>query len=228
MELLKLGAAAEAALRKGITDTDPQVRDLARQVLDHLLETTRTARLKAFLEDRDERSSPPLTGWKRFAAVAGNGPAERKRFVELYRKGEKALEEVEARPQERRQNPRYAHHPGPAATPVPSSDAAALRELATMLLLAVDPRLPLDATASRRVCGVLAILAERAAVLKAFGADMVCRKLTRAFLTERCDPGTRVAALSAAVGLDLTETADWSLELTRWARTIRAPCAAGP
>src|SRR5271167_2416445 len=72
-ELLKLGIAAEPALRKGLTDADPQIRDISRQLLDRVNTTNHNARMQAFLEDKDDRLKPPLAGWKRFAAVAGNG-----------------------------------------------------------------------------------------------------------------------------------------------------------
>jgi hypothetical protein len=95
----------------------------------------------------------------------------------------------------------------------PNTEADVLRELTIMLVVANDPRVPMNAGASGRVCEVLAILAERRAVLKVFQGDALARKLTRCFLAARCDATSRVAGLSAAIGLELSETADWALQL---------------
>jgi len=212
-ELLKLGIAAEPALRKGLTDADPQIRDISRQLLDRVTEATRKARLQAFLDDKDDRLNPPLAGWKRFAALAGNGPTERKRFLELYRGAEQTLEELEQDPKKAAKTLDARVTRAREMLLTSSSEAALVRELSSLLFLASDPRMPLDAAVYGRICGVLTILAERTIVVKAFRGDPLARKLARAFLVDRSEPATRVQALTAALGLELTETGNWALQL---------------
>jgi hypothetical protein len=212
-ELLKLGPAAEAALRKGTADQDIQVREISQQLLNRLLEAKRAGRLQAFLDDKDDRLNPPLPGWKRFSAVAGNGPAERKRFLAIYQAAEATLEEVERDPKKAVKTLDAHIALGRQILLTSSEESDVLRELTTLLFLASDTRIPLDAAASGRVCTVLTILAERTAMTKVFRADATARKLVRTFLVERCDPTARVPALTAALGLELNETADWALGL---------------
>jgi hypothetical protein len=117
-DLLKLGPRAETALRKGLTDSDAQVRDLCRQLLGKIQQSEHDTRLKAFLEDKEDRLTPPLAGWKRFSSLAGNGLAQRKRFLDLYRHAETMFEET-------------ARDPKKSAAVVAAHDTAARTALLT-------------------------------------------------------------------------------------------------
>jgi len=212
-ELLKLGSKAEDAVRKGLTSSDAQVREQCRQILSKIQQAGRETRFQAFLADMDDRLTPSLPGWKRFAALAGNGPAQRKQFLDLYQHAEAGFDEIERDP--KKAGPQLAARITAARTALltSSKEDEVLREVLVMLLVAGDPRLALDAKDFNRVCGVLTILAERSAIVKAFHANVLIRRTTWDFLKDRGNSSTQAQTATVALALGLPEARDWAMQM---------------
>ncbi len=214
-DLLKLGPKAEAALRKGLADSDPQVREQCRQILAKIQQAGRAARFQAFLDDKDDRLTPPLPGWKRYAAMAGNGPDQRKRFLDLYQHAETSFDELERDP--KKAAPLLAARITAARTSLltSSKENEVLRELLLMLLFVGDSRVALEAADYEKVCTVLTILAERSAIVKAFRDNALLRRATWDFLKDRGKASTHARTAVVALALELPEAKDWALQMAQ-------------
>jgi len=211
-ELLKLGQAAEDALRKGLNDSDAEVRGGCQRLLSQLLDAGRETRMREFLAD-PARLETPLPGWKRFSSLAGTDLAARKRFAEIYRADGTLLASLDTDPKG------IAAPLGQRLTGLrttlltPTKDADVLRELTTLLFLAVQEQVPLDAAAHGRFCAALNVLAERKALVKQVKDDPLLRKLLRTYLAERAASLALNQALGSALALQLPETLDWALQI---------------
>lgn len=210
-ELQQLGPRAEAALHQGLNDPDAQVRDLSRQILGKIRQAGRDARLLEFLEDKDDRLTPPLPGWKRFSALTGNGPSQRKRFLELYRHAEATLEEIDRDPRKAATLVSPWTTAARTALLTSSKEQEVLRELLILLFLVSDGRVPVGANEFNRVGSVLTILAERSAIAKSFREDPLLRRLTWDFLRER-SPAPPLQTATVALALELPEARDWAVQ----------------
>src|SRR5205807_2445793 len=138
----------EEAVRRGLTDRDPEVRDQCRRLLPRIRAAGREAVLKAFLADTAGRREHNLPGWAQFARAAGGGAASRKLFVRALRADEPLLAAAE-------RDPKAAAAEAAARCArlrlrliSPGADKTALAELTALLSVATDPRVPL-APASR-------------------------------------------------------------------------------
>ncbi len=211
-ELLKLGPKAEEALSKGLSDSDAQVRDQCRQILSKIQQAGQAARFQAFLDDKDDRLTPPLPGWKRFSSLAGNSPAQRKQFLELYRYAEPLFDEPERDPKKAAALVAPRLTAARTALLTPTKEEEVLRELLLLLLLVSDPRVPLEANDYNKVCGVLTILCERAAIIKAFRGKDLLRRLAWDFLKERGTSAARIQTVRSALALELPEARDWAMQ----------------
>src|SRR5262245_56092552 len=74
--LLELGPAARAALEAGLKSEDAEVRAACRKLLGQIQAEGYAEQLDALLAGRLVEGKP-LPGWKRFAAVAGDGEEAR-------------------------------------------------------------------------------------------------------------------------------------------------------
>ena len=84
-ELAKLGASAVAALGEAEHDPDAEVRARVGQLLPRARTADTDARLRLFLLDWAGRYEHGLPGWALFASVAGDTPAARELFADIYR-----------------------------------------------------------------------------------------------------------------------------------------------
>jgi hypothetical protein len=210
-QLRKLGKAAEAALREGLKDADADVRERCRTLLDEFERADREERLKAFLDDAEDKK--PLPGWRRFTGMAGKTPAARRSFAALYRNAGDLLEAVEKAPAEVRD--RLAERCtalGPALI-TPGPEEPVLTEAEALLLLATDDRVQLAVPAFNALCSSLEVLANRAALKKRFLADEPSRKLLLAFLRRHWDGPQQERVLALALAYELKDTADWAVAL---------------
>jgi hypothetical protein len=210
-ELRQLGRAAEGALRAGLSDADPEVRQRCRALLDEILKADRELRLKAFLSGKDDPKNPPLPGWERFARLAGSGPAARASFAVLYRAGPDLLEAAEQRPREAAAlfTARAPHLAADLVTP--GKDEAAPAEVALLLLVALDDRITLDAAALGGLGDGLEILSQRPALRKAFLQEASSRALLAACLRQRMSGTALERGLELAGAFELKESADWAM-----------------
>jgi hypothetical protein len=209
-QLRQMGRQAEAALRAGLADADPEVRQRCRALLDEILEADRAARLQGFLEVRQESGAKSFPGWRQFSKTVGSSPAARSFFVTLYRAGPDLLEATE-------RNPREAA--GLLATQVsqlavdlitPGKDEAAPTSLALMLLAALDNELVLDPLTLSGLGNALQILAERATLRQQFLENPAARAILVTYLRQRMSGASGERGLELAGAFELKEAADWA------------------
>jgi hypothetical protein len=211
-ELACLGRSAETALRAGLDNADPEVRQRCRSLLDNALHKDRTAKLQAFLDGKDDPKNP-LSGWPRFARLAGSAAAARASFAALYRADAEVLETADRSAREAAALfAARAAQLGPDLL-TPDRDEAAIRDAALLLLLALDDRLVLDATAVTALGNSLEILSHREALRKAFLKDPAWRGLLLGFLRQRLVGASQERGLELAGAFGLTEAVDWALEV---------------
>jgi hypothetical protein len=91
-DLLGMGRAAEAALRAGLMDPDPEVRRGCEALLPLALRSDLEIRLDAFVQDGDDKAPPALPGWARFRELAGDDFSARRLFADLCRADRPLLE----------------------------------------------------------------------------------------------------------------------------------------
>jgi hypothetical protein len=82
-KLVRMGRRAEAALKRGLWDTDAEVRRRCEQLLPPALQGE--ARIVAFLRDEDGRGGKALPGWERFTSIVGTGRDARLFFADMWR-----------------------------------------------------------------------------------------------------------------------------------------------
>jgi hypothetical protein len=206
--LRKLGKAAEPALREGLKSPEAEVRDRCQGLLDELQRGDREGLIKAFLEDKDDRMNPPLPGWRRYAKLAGGGPAARKSFAAMSLAAGDLLEAAEKDPKEAA-NLVAARAPALAPAFITSGrDEEALAEAAALLFVATDPRIRLAVPAFNAVASGLEVLANREALRKKFLEDAGYRKLLVGFVQHRWDGPLTDRALPLAASFELKECAD--------------------
>lgn len=179
-KLLELGKAGEEAVRRGVTDRDPEVRNQCRQLLPRIRASAREARLKAFLADTAGKGKHDLPGWAPFARAAGSDAAARQLFVRALRADERLLAAAE-------RDPRAAA--AEAATRCarlrlrlisPGADRTALAEPTALLLVAADSRVPLAPGSREQLRAGLETLSHRAALVKQLHDSAPARKLLSA------------------------------------------------
>jgi hypothetical protein len=213
-ELAKLGRSAEAALRSGLNDPDPEVRERCRALLDEALRMDREARLRAFTSGKND-STNSLPGWTRFAAVAGSNSAARTSFAGLYRTDAGFLEAVERSPREAAAL-FAARAPNLGAEAItPGRDEATLVETSLLLLVALDDRVVLDSAAIQGLANGLEILSHREELRRALLKDPTARALLIACLRQRFAGASLDRGLEVAGAIGLKEAAEWASEVAR-------------
>jgi hypothetical protein len=209
--LLKLGRAAEPALRAGLTHPDAEVRDRCRELLDEVVRADREERLQAFLAEDPKGAA--LAGWSRFSGLTGTGSAARKFFAALYRADGDLLEAAERDPKESARPFADRCTMLAASLIVGDREEAALGDVALLLLLAGDRRLTTSPSALDALNNGLEVLSNRPALRKRFLQDEPARKLLLAYLRQRTEAAPRERALALAGNIELAEAADWAVEL---------------
>jgi hypothetical protein len=210
-ELLQLGLVAEEALREGLKDHDPEVRDRCKNLLPRLLEGRREARFKAFLANPDDKQTHQLSCWARFSKAVGTDAAARELFVAIQRVDGDLLDAVDNNPKDAA--PRVAERCNHLNAVLISSatEAILMQELALVLFLATESGVTIDEATLKKVCAALGILAERTAIAKKLQESPLQRKLLIAFLQQRTDAASLNVTLEAAAQFTLKETMPWGL-----------------
>jgi hypothetical protein len=217
--LLKLGGAAESAVRKGLTDPDPAVRRECRRLLPRLAGAEREARIRAFLADKRGRRKHDLPGWPRFGKLAGADAAGRRLYVRVLRAEGPLLESARRDPNAASAR-LTARCVGLRLHLITPGHEAALAEVAALAFLGTDTRLKPGPGALDGLDKGLETLALRSALVKQMRADPALRKLLLAYLRKRTDAAR---AFTLARDLGLKEASGWALEV---AADRKAPAAA--
>jgi len=97
-QLIALGPSARAALLKGCSLADPEIRFRSKRILGVIEINVRERRLQAFVEDVDGKGGHDLPCWKRFSELVGTGKEARKLFVEIQRAEGELLQSVQTDP----------------------------------------------------------------------------------------------------------------------------------
>jgi hypothetical protein len=208
--LLRLGRDAEPALHAGLKDPDPEVRRRCRELLDGVLRADREARLKAFMDGKDDPKKPSLPGWPRFERLAGSGRAARAAYAALYRRDAASLEAADANPRETAS--RLAARANQVAGDLLAAgkDETDLGEVTLLLFMALDDRVVLEPAAVTGLATALEVLAHRESLRKALREDATARILLLACLRQRMAGASLERGLELAGGLGLKEAADWA------------------
>ena len=90
------GRAAVAALRRGVSDEDAEIRRRCEELLPLASRTDLDIELDNFVAGAMPKT--PLVGWERFAKLAGDDGVARAVFIELYRQERDLLATVEKDP----------------------------------------------------------------------------------------------------------------------------------
>jgi hypothetical protein len=97
-ELAQIGLPAFAALQSAANHPDREVRYRAQRVLGIIRRHDVERRLEAFLSGKDGSDDYPLPGWTRFSKTYGEGPEQRKLFVDMQRADGELLRAIEENP----------------------------------------------------------------------------------------------------------------------------------
>jgi hypothetical protein len=203
-ELLRLGPEAESALRRGLGDADPEVGKRCGQLLPLVVGRDATRKVAAFLEDRDDRGPPPA-GWVRFRKAVGGGEAARTLFAAMYRAHGPLLEAAERDPKA------AAGRLGARASAVREAlgeldcGAPTRADVAVLLFVAGDERIPADAEGPEAVAAALGELEYRPRLVKDFHDDPAAHALLVTFLRRRTAPAALAGTFGLALRLDVRE-----------------------
>lgn len=97
-ELMRIGLPAFAALEAAAKHPDREVRYRSQRVLGVIRRHDVERRLEAFLSGKEDTDDYPLPAWNRFSKTFGDGPEQRKLFVEMQRGDNDLLRALEESP----------------------------------------------------------------------------------------------------------------------------------
>src|SRR5207248_1334861 len=97
-ELTHIGLPAFSALEAAANHPDREVRYRSQRVLGIIRRHDIERRLEAFLSGKDDSDDYPLPGWNRFSKAYGDGPEQRKLFVEMTRADAELMRAIEENP----------------------------------------------------------------------------------------------------------------------------------
>ena len=147
--LSELGKTAEAALRQGISDEDPEVRRQCQILLERATRSELTVALDAFLVDHQDKHVLKLPAWTRFSKIVGDSATAKALFVEMCCNEAPLLEALE-------KDPRVAAEKFTARcqqlqqslfTPAGPQTTVTLGQVTALLFIATDGRVQLTTQA---------------------------------------------------------------------------------
>ncbi len=210
-DLLKMGQAAEDAVRKGQSDADAEVSSRCKTLLPLLEKARFEARLKRFLADTKGQNKVLLPGWEPFAKLAGEDETARRYFADLFR-SQSALLESPDRGVTAARAEFVKRCQGLRLRVVrPRRDATLVAEVVALLVLACDARMGADAAAWNGLLDGLETLSERSAMAKEVRASATTRKLFVAVF--RCQKSSLDRTLRLALALEIREASGLALSV---------------
>ena len=211
--LIELGKTAETALRKGLTDEDPEVRRQCQVLLERATRSELTVALDAFLEDHQEKHVLKLPAWTRFSKISGDDAAAKALFVEMCCNEAPLLEALERDPREaaekftaRCQNLQQAlfNRNGQPGT-------VTLGQVTALLFIATDSRVQIPTQAHYPIYNLL----QQPQPREGLQNNTVARKLLVTYLETRTDPNLMHQNLYLAMNLNLKESTGWALKMAK-------------
>jgi hypothetical protein len=215
-ELFRLGLSARPALLAGARDPDLEIRRRCRDLLPAILEADRLARLEAFIADKEGKHKHALPGWERYRRVAGADAAARDLFVAMQRVEPGFLADAAKDPDRAGETcAALCQHLYQKlyGRPIAPNRRLEVAELASLLLVAGDPRTRVPDPARGMVANFLYQPSARAA-LATPGSPF--RKLALAWMERQTDDDSAAQQMFYMVGnLDLKEGVDLALKVVR-------------
>jgi hypothetical protein len=144
-ELFRIGLPAKQVLLEGAKDPDLEVRRRCRELLPEIAEADRQAKLAAFIADTEGKQQHDLPGWERYRKIAGADAAARRLFVEIQKSDTGFLRDVDrdfdrAGEQCADQCQNLFQRQFTNNVRVGGNQAIPLAEIASLMLVAADPR----------------------------------------------------------------------------------------
>src|SRR5262245_2674901 len=136
-ELTRIGLPAFSALEAAARHADREVRYRSQRVLGIIRRHDIERRLEAFLSNKDESDDYPLPGWNRFSKAYGDGPDQRKLFVEMTRADAELMRAIEENPRRAAENLVVRVHQAQQAAQI-SNQAVSLGQVAASLFVAAE------------------------------------------------------------------------------------------
>ena len=99
-DLVKLGAAAVDALRKGLTHSDAEVSERCRKLLPRALDFHLQEQIDKFLAKPDGPIPEDLPGLKRWIKTTGSSKESREMYAEMVKEHRRLLIDIEANPEQ--------------------------------------------------------------------------------------------------------------------------------
>jgi hypothetical protein len=214
--LADMGRAAEAALREGVADDDPEVRRHAGELLARIRRTDLEAALDAFLLDHNDRHLFKLPNWSRFVQAAGDSDAARSLFLDMCTAEVELLSALDRDPKaaaallaDRCQELQKAlFQPGVfPRQPAPVS----LGQVAALLYVAADERVPVQPVALNQVYTLLYQPEPRQGLTN----NAAARRLLVHYIEHRSDPVLIHQQLSLVQNYNLKECLPWVLKIAK-------------
>lgn len=94
-KILKLGHAAEEALKQGRTDSDGEIRLRSQALLIRIQRAEEVERIKRFLSKMDDENIKDFPGWKHFRDLVGDDLSSRNFYVGLLKQDKEMLQALE-------------------------------------------------------------------------------------------------------------------------------------
>jgi hypothetical protein len=211
--LSDLGKAAESALRKGLTDEDPEVRRQCEILLERATRSDLTVALDAFLADHQEKHVLKLPAWNRFSKLAGDDPSAKALFVEMCCSEAVLLEALEKDPKVAGEKfaARAQQLQQSLFTPTGQRGTVTLGQITALLFIATDSRIQLTTQAHYPIYTLLHPPAPR----EGMQTNTIARKLLVTYLEQRTDPNLVHQNLYLAINFNLKEAVGWALKTAK-------------
>ncbi len=221
-QLEKMGKVAQPALEEAVKSTDPEVKNRAKRLLEHLNRTEVEIALDAYLANKDASLILKLPSWERYKKIIGEDEAARNTFVEMHTTEGNLLAALDHDPKkfedvfnmrvQQIQQSLYGRW-GPGES-IPMSQVIAL------LFVATDARAKVNINSFYMMTNLF----YQQNIQQGFKANAGARKLLVQFFETRTDQNTMPQAIQIAMQLEMKEMAPTALKMatnknaTAWTR----------
>ncbi len=211
--LAEMGKTAEAALRQGLNDDDPEVRRQCQTLLERATRSDLMVALDAFLEDRQEKHVLKLPAWTRFSKLAGDDATAKALFVEMCCNEAPLLEALDKDPKQAASKfaARCQQLQQSLFTANGTRATVTFGQVAALLFIATDGRVQINAQAGYPIYTLLNQPQPR----EGFQNNPFARKLLVSYLEQRTDQNLLQQNLYLAMNFNLKESVGWALKMAK-------------
>lgn len=219
-ELVHLGRDAIDALEAGLAHPEADVRETCRRLLPMAVETDLLSRIQAFLADPEGIQDYGLPGWDRFRESMGTEQAARELYARMLQADSTLLETTGLDRQ--LLSERYVGRVTELqqvfnqANRIKGATGSFLpEEVATLLFVGLDPRLPRNDPALSALGNMFYQPAFRAAVLSGDEDGRMIRQLFFEWVEARKDCSASYQAFYLIANTDMKEALPLALKITK-------------